>query len=727
MTSTAPNELRVDLLSTSGLNPWTQHDSASRIQMMGGHVAQALVIDGASTRRCLTGIEREFGRFTFNIQMPCNAEIIRVVEKYPRTLGRNAIRENPLTVVIYENVETKEVGILEIPRFHCKHQHFGFKYQFKRAANRIASGALIPKGTILADSPSVDDLGNYRLGTETEVAFMSVPGVIEDGVIISKAYAEKLKSRGFENRVASWGKNWYALNLYGTDEEYKPFPDIGDTIRDDGLLFALRRLDDQSDVLLSPVEMTPAALREPDYIFDRLVYGVPGAKIVDVSVRHEIKNGPPPTPIGMEVQPKKYYDAQLRFYRTLLDIYGDLRRKRKEALRISTEFHRLLQEALTYCQEPGKNRATQMYQRQPLDDWRVDVTFEYDVVPDVGFKLTDFHGGKGVVCAVWETEDMPVDAEGNRAECIMDGDSTIKRMNIGRLYEQYINATSRHVTNQVRQWMDNPTEENVNAAWNYVLGYYQTVSPRMYDLITGPDYTEQPRAHLETIVKDGIYLYLPTDNPAYSPDMIEQLRKHYPIHIGPITYRGRSGNVVTTHSNILIGSVYVMLLEKTGGDWSGVSSAKLQHFGIPARLTKHDKYSSPGRLQPVRILGESEVRLLAATIGGESTMELLEMSNSPATHKFVVAEILRAEKPSAINEIVNRKLAPFGGSRSLIYVKHALQCGGMELYAKPDHEPVPIIYPPDPATILEDAKARRSRKTGKGDVEVVEETETDED
>ena len=685
MSKIQENELKVDFLASGGINPWAQHDSSSRVQMIGGHLSQALVIAGCSTRRCLTGIEREFARHTFHIRMPVDAEVIRVIERYPMTLSLGAIKENPVTVVVYEDVETKEVGIMTIPRFSCKHQHFGFKYKFNKAAmSRLSQGSNIPEGTILADSPAVDELGNYRMGVETEIAFMSVPGIIEDGVIVSKAYVEKLKSKGFESRVAGWGSSWYPLNLYGTETEYKPFPDIGDRIRDDGLLFALRRYD-QND-LLAPVEMTPAALREPDYTFDKLTYAEPGARVVDVGVRHEIKNTPPPTPVGMEAQTMRYYNATVRFYDALLETYNELRKRRKEALKITPEFHRLLVEALTYKPDQGKQKATQMYQRQPLDDWRVEVTFEYDVIPTVGFKLTDFHGGKGVICDVWDTEDMPMDAEGNRAEIIMDGDSTIKRMNIGRLYEQYLNATSRHVSNVVRGMIADLKPASIEAAWLYLLGYYKIVSPRMYDLITGPSYTSTPRSHLEEIAKDGVYLYLPTDNPAYSPDMIEDLRKYYPINIGPVTYRGRSGNVVTTNSNILIGTLYIMLLEKTGGDWSGVSSAKLQHFGIPARLTKYDKHSLPGRAQPVRITGESEVRLLAATIGGEMTAELLEMSNSPALHKHVVGNLLRAEKPSNIKTIIDRNLVPRGGSRSLVYVNHALECAGMKFYYVPDPE-----------------------------------------
>jgi hypothetical protein len=684
------NELRPDLLASAAMNPWAAFDSSSRQVMMGSHLSQALVIQGGSTRRCLTGAEREFAKYTFKVKFPCNAEVVKVIDRYPRTLGFSTIRENPESIVIYEDAETKQIDILSIPRYHCLHQHFGFSYSYKAPMQRLVPGATFAEGTILADSPAVDDQGNYKLGVETEVAFMSVPGIIEDGVIISRAYAQKLKSKGFEKRVGSWGKNLYPINLYGGENEYKPFPDIGQPIRDDGLLFCLREYDD----LLAPVQMSPRALREPDYYRDHLIYAEPGAKVIDVQVRHAVTNGTPPTPMGMEAQAAKYYQAQLTFYDQLLETYKDLRKRRGEALKISPHFQAMLREGLDYKGDFGKNRPKQMYQRVELDDWRVEITFEYDVVPDVGFKLTDFHGGKGVVCQVWETEDMPVDAEGNRAECIMDGDSTIKRMNIGRMYEQYINATSRHVTNHVRALMSQLTAESINEAWEYLLGYYKIISPRMYDLITGPSYQEHPRHHLEEIVRDGVYLYMPTDNPIEAVQAIDQLSRDYPITIAPVTYRGRSGNVSITEESIIIGSLWIMLLEKTGGDWSGVGSAKLQHFGIPAKIARHDKHSSPGRAQPVRILGESEVRGWAATMGGDAVAELLEMSNNPALHKHVVGNILRAERPSAIQTVIDRNVIPRGGSRALVYVKHALETAGARFVDVPDDEPAIKIYPP---------------------------------
>lgn len=62
---------------------------------------------------------------------------------------------------------------------------------------------------------------------------------------------------------------------------------------------------------------------------------------------------------------------------------------------------------------------------------------------------------KGIVIDVWDDDRMPVDALGNRADIIQDPASTISRMNIGRLYEQYISQASRQLKQQITNTLIN--------------------------------------------------------------------------------------------------------------------------------------------------------------------------------------------------------------------------------------------------------------------------------
>lgn len=106
---------------------------------------------------------------------------------------------------------------------------------------------------------------------------------------------------------------------------------------------------------------------------------------------------------------------------------------------------------------------------------------------------------------------------------------------------------------------------------------------------------------------------------------------------------------------------------------------KLQHYGIPAKLTNADKYASPGRHNPVRIFGESEVRLIAAICGGDITADILDQSNNPVVHREVTMNVLTADKPTDIQRIVDRTKMPVGNGRILTLVRHILECAGIKI------------------------------------------------
>lgn len=287
---------------------------------------------------------------------------------------------------------------------------------------------------------------------------------------------------------------------------------------------------------------------------------------------------------------------------------------------------------------------------------------------------------------------MPVDEAGNRADIVMDGYATVNRMNLGRSYELYFNAASRDTTNKIRKELNPPNFHHPRAfieevfysdkllfdkVYRYLMGYYKILSPTMYKWFTEDITDEQKIDHLSSVVKDGIYLYMPPDNDIESVDAVLEIEKYYKPTYGPVTYVGNSGKRVTTKEPIRIGSVYIMMLEKTGDDWSAVASGKLQHFGILSQITKGDKYSQPTRTSPIRAIGESEGRIFASYSGQRSIAELVDRNNNPTTHKAIVHSILTADKPTNIDKVVNREEIPYGGSKPLSIVKHVLQCAGI--------------------------------------------------
>jgi len=699
-----PNQLSREFLGVVGLNPWISHDSSSRVQMFSSHIGQALVVKGSTVRRCQTGMEREFGKYTFATKIPVDAHIIKIVERYKRTYVHDSIAFNPQTLVIYEEVETKRIGCISLQN-HCSyHQYFGFEYKNTPELSKLRVGQYVQGGTVLQDSPSIDADKNYKYGVECNFAFMTHPAVSEDGVMISRDVLDKFAFKTYETRVVEFGNKRFPLNLYGDKDHYKPFPDIGDRIREDGLLMATRTYNDT----LSVVEQSVQDLTEVDFVHDKLFYaGGPGGRVVDIRVQHERDNPQIGTPIGMESQAMKYDDARRQFYQEILDEHNRLRHERGQNLHLTPEFQRMVVEAISVVGETrDKKRVMKLYRQAPLDDWRIEFVVEYEITPTIGFKLTETHGGKGVICHIAEPHEMPVDEAGNRADIVMDPNSTMSRMNLGRLYEQYINAASRDVAKQVRyrlglegksvdtlpervvrselERVEKETPDFFNTAWDYLMGYYEIVSPKMYIWFTTGQYKGSRLDHLTAVARDGIYLYIPPESDVEMTDVVKELEQWYRPTYGPVTYVGNSGQRITTKNPVRIGSLYVILLEKTGDDWTAVSSAKLQHYGVLSQVTNADKYSQPSRNQAIRALGEAEVRIYVSYVGPKTTADILDKNANPITHEEGLKTILLSEKPTNITELVDRNKTPMGGSKPLQLVNHIAECGGWRFRYLPD-------------------------------------------
>lgn len=391
MKSVPPNQLHRTLLGVNGLNPWKGNNSSSRETMFSSHIGQTLVIRGSTERRCQTGMEAEYGMYTFSIKMPVDAQIIKVIERYPSKIGQDSIQLNPQRIIIYEDVNTKEVGMINIPNYFSHHPYFGFEYTGRPGMREIYAENYVPKDTILMDSPSITEDGGYKYGRECNMAYMTIPGVSEDGIGICRDVLSAFAFKTYENRVVEWGSKRFALNLYCDKDEngkpmnYKPFPEIGDRIRPDGLLMALRSYDKE----LAPVEQSIYDLMEPDFTFDKLTYAAgAGGKIIDIRVHHDnqMPNG------GMDEQPEKYDKARREFCASIVDEYRRLKRDRGEGLMITPELHRMVIECMVVL-DADPQKIIKLYRQAPLDDWRVEFVIEYEITPTIGFKATDAHGG----------------------------------------------------------------------------------------------------------------------------------------------------------------------------------------------------------------------------------------------------------------------------------------------------------------------------------------------
>lgn len=713
-------EIDATLLGQAALDPFYGTTSSARGAMLLSHQGQSPLINGNEPRRHMTGMEMRYAEHTFDVRFPEDCQILHVIRKYPTSsMGGSGIRQNPITTIVYEHYYDpfKTVGILHVPEYLSFHQDFGYRLEKRPDVwENLREGQMFAKDTVIASSNAVKENGLYGMGVNANVAFMSMPGTIEDGFIFSSEFLEeKMSPRTYNEAVQNSGRKAFFLNMYGTDEIYQPFPDIGQAIRPDGVIFAVRDLD--SD--LSPAEMTSRALRTLDRTFDRAVIGEPGARVVDINVYHDDRVNPSHTPLGMDGQLRKYYNALANYHKEILKVYNQLRGRRKDNLRITPEFSQLVLEAQIHLPVPdGTRKLSRMYRLEPLDEWRVGITYESTKKPSGAYKATDFHGGKGVVCKEMPRSQMPIDENGNRVDIVIFGGSTMRRSNYGRIYEHGFGAAARDLVQRLRveggmDRHEKPTEAQLKAAcdnkeWvDYafmeLMDFYAIVTPTQRSmLIDDPD----RRRHVYYTLRDQYYLYSPVNDSVHLPTAVNQIiNSRFKPHYGPVTYTNQVGEVVTTHDNVLVGPLYMMLLEKIGEDWSAVASVKTQQFGLPSKLNNADRSSTPGRESAIRSFGESETRSYNCNVGPEPTTELLDQTNNPLAHIAVIEAILTAKQPSNIARAVDRTKVPFGNSRPVALLNHLLECRGLRFRYMPDQ---PVLQPVAMSTHMLDSTGRKA-------------------
>ena len=314
--------------------------------------------------------------------------------------------------------------------------------------------------------------------------------------------------------------------------------------------------------------------------------------------------------------------------------------------------------------------------------------------------------GKGIFCQTIAPEDMPIDADGNRADIIQDPLSTVGRMNPGRKFEQYFNGARRDTwknlckklgvkpgthAHPALMHLETVEPSIIRDAWDYLMGFYAIISPRQRSWFSDYSQTNNPGVidgvsaveYLAEITELGICPLFQTDNPVESEDVVLELEEKYKQTYGKVSYVGNSGIRRTTKENVRIASAYFILLEKTGDDWSATSSSKRTLFGVPAQVTKSDKNSKPARGQATRASGEAEVRGFLAYVSPYFVAERSDRNNNPRTHQMVVDSILRNGKPTNIDTVTDRTKIGFSGAKPLALANHLGVCSGFKFHYQP--------------------------------------------
>lgn len=701
---------------SNALTPGASGDSASRLDMYRGHLAQSVVIRGCEFPRIFTGMETDLGRYELLGDAQGRSEdgeILAVIEKYPIRYMRGIQVENPRVTVIWLNSRTMTVDYFNVDTYtECAHG-FGFKNVI-RHRDQLVVGNFLDKDARFVTSPARE--GNqYRLGTNANVAYMTHPAVTEDAMVVSESLAKRMTSDYIDSQIIEVKPGEQPINLYGTEENPKFLPDIGEYVGENGILCAFRTVNPDTFA----AEMNPMQSTQIEAAHDRVVWAKPGTRITDL----DFYPGPKRDQIPWSIygQAERYLESVRAYWKSIIAAYDAIEKRRYT---MTPRLNSLVTRAMAYSIAHGdkvkgiSTRKIKFNNRKgnQIDFLQIRVAYQSTREFDKAFKITDRHGTKGVVAKILPDAHMPVDQQGIRADVLIDPSSVYGRMNLGQNWEPGLNRVSEFVRRKIEAVY---AEKGAEEAFGIILDYCSDVNANYAATIESTKSTpEKRKAYVEYTIKHGIYLNVPPylntlhdgksferglkaleeSDPKAAKAIREQtgfkedlsgdikenlflfLRKKWNVPVSPVTFvtmrNGKEVKVTTRHP-VSIGSKYMLLLAKIPAPMTpGI--ARVSHHGLPVRTPPSLKPGDAESANPVRF-GEDEGRIASQDVDLEQFARLSALqSNSPKGVDHIIDAHLKNDHPFTIGRfpISNTELSE--SNMAIALVHHHLATIGID-------------------------------------------------
>ena len=602
-----------------GLNiPNNATSSGARKILNSIQQSHALVLSKGDVPYLATGYENRFGelsssRFTF----PANATIIAQIPKFSYIPNHDYY----LIVLI---PSTNELHCIERKPYKYITESYGYLNDNSRLDRFVAQGpgTVIPAGQLLMSSTGFDEYDNKTNGRNINVVYMALDNNMEDSVVISEDCSYKLAAPLIDKVEIIINENDIPLNLYGDENTYKVCPNIGEQIID-GILLACRQSKKEESIYTQSV----SRLRE--LMMSDNKYTVKG-KIIDIDVYCN----------NLDYNENNIYTQQFyQYYKDRLRMDNDI---------INAVGPYLAQGySLSYDLSALYNRAKneldgkKFIDKNKFSNLKIDFYVVEERKLEIGDKVVDRYGGKGVVSKIVPTRLMPRMSNGLVIDMIKNSSTMYNRENAGQIFELELNYISMKILDRIRS-------EGLSSelALQHILKFLELQSPTEYqemkkytDTLAGEDGGLD--AFVDSILEN---VSIPVSNRPITETMdIEQLRILYqafpwidkePLMV-PILDSNGNPRFVPTRMKTVAGPQYYLRLKQFSEEkFSAVSMSYTNIKGENAKSKAHKNHREPNANTPIKF-GQMETGDLSH-IGSEYVaLNLLLHSLSPHGRRLV--------------------------------------------------------------------------------------------
>lgn len=633
------------------LNPFSANTTAARSDMLSSHIPQDMVVEGSEPCSIFTGFEKNFGEYEFNTsRRDEDVEVIEILGRYSDLnmgLGSGR-RQSPMLLVIYRGLTTGEISYFKVERYFRGSDDFGHENVWNNMS-WMKKGAHIPKDATLVTSPRHQG-SDYCYTTEANVAMYTAFEGNEDAFVLSESFAKKGTTTQLSQVVINVRQDAIPTNIHGDEFEYKFLPDLNGVVGDDGVLCAFRPVHPNTFA----ADTAPGTLNKIRASTD-IIYNVPpGSVVVDYDFWGNKQYDPV---LYGQIMP--YRESMIKYWSDVVDVFRKLDRTGAKFSATFTTYvsdcvNALIGMGCRVPEFPGRIKFDlDGVGKQPVEFLQIVVTYKVQRTVQPGFKLTDRHGCKGVVCAIVPDRHMPIDQNGIRADMCMSPSAPVARMIAGPIFEPDINRISEFV----RRKMEAVFPTDPEHAYEIMIDWYHDVHPA-YAELTNRTYTtpESRKKMMLTQIKKGVRLWIPPFLKTITRQNIDKWTRKHGAHATPITciqnVKDDNGQLIekgyTTFKPVSIGKKSIMWLCKIPHATSpGV--ARVAHQGYAIRPGRDAKYASSVGMTPVKF-GEDENRNAIMLTPAEEVTRLNRLQGNALTAGVnrVTQGILRSPHPTQI-------------------------------------------------------------------------------
>lgn len=633
------------------MQPFANTNSGSRKLMYSVHVEQALPImtDNPEPPTVGTGYEIRFGDLSSSIvKAEADFEVLAKIPKYTNIPNHHYL-------LIIRNLYTNELGVIERKSYTHIGETYGYLYNNKILDN-LDIGYEVPKNDILRTSMAYDDYMNRCDGMDLLAGYISSDRNIEDGIVISKTGAEKLKSPLIKKVTVFIGENDIFLNLLGDNTGFKSFPDITEDVKD-GILCAIRQEKTEECLYMQSVDRLHKMLMTDDkFTVEQTVLDIEIHSNKPSSLEERHTNS----------QVLYYYREHIRFIREIVDTVDSL---------ISVYGNNM-----TYDLE--KIYYNSKYE---LDDMPFAMDKKYDgtilkfymlerSVPSVGDKVTNRYGGKGVISYIVEDDEMPLLDNGRRLDVYFNSCTCVNRLNQGQLDEVSLTFSGSRILDHINNSRIS-TIDAITEVYKFIsLASSQEQADYFWDTLYDPSVTEEDREwFINNMIDDGkINLSTKPISESMTLDRLVQLYKEFPYVkqysvVSKIYDSNGNPRYIKGRKRITAGNMYIYRLKQYAEDKfsaTSLSSTNLVNENTKSKASKN--YMSTCANTPIRF-GEMEAgdeRHMPTRVVVEN---LMIHSTSPQARRLLEAHI--EGDPYEINIKLDGTCKSRSAQKAKVYLK----------------------------------------------------------